>query len=54
MGKYKIERKSFDENIKGWEVWKDISPEERLMALQKIRKLSFEIQKNGKQSTRKT
>lgn len=54
MEKYKIERKSFEEKTKGWEIWKDISPEERLAALQKMRKLAFEIAKNGKQSTRKT
>jgi hypothetical protein len=54
MAKYKIERKFFEDKTKGWEIWKDISPEERLAALQKMRKLAFELQKNGKQDTRKT
>ena len=53
MKKYKIERKTFETASKAWESWKDVSPEDRLWALEKLRKLAFTIQENGKQSTGK-
>jgi len=63
MAKYKIERKTFQEHTKGWEMWKDVSYEDRLAALQKIRILAFQLKgygeikdvsADGKYSTRKT
>ena len=48
MNKLKIERKNLNEVQKEWILWKDKTPQERLQALEKLRKTVFAIQKYGK------
>lgn len=43
QAKYKIERKSFADRQKAYELWKDKTPSERLIALQKLRRITFNL-----------
>ncbi len=47
MQKYKIERIAFTEKSRAWELWKDKTPAERLIALQKLRKITFSLKNEG-------